>query len=252
MPVAVLLLFAVAFVAGRWIPSARAGSRMAAAVAGEEHVGAISARRATLNGEEVGELLVNGIVALRIRTAAGGTSAYQRAEMVAYRLNAMMADGASPADIRAGRIRGYAAVMLEDTMLLTVDRAHAGLNKTTPYDLAQIWATELRHAYGVEDTAPYAEDEGSGSKGVVWTPEEPYDDKVVPVLSFGRGKRIGAARVNGPSSKVRDVNAVAQIEADFKDFIEIEVYVPVSTEDLDKDLGRVQGVGVTAMGDYRF
>jgi hypothetical protein len=251
-PVSLLFLFLLSFAVGRWLPTLRAERSMGAALAGEEHVGLVSARPVTMNGTEMGEVLVNGIVAIRVRTTAGGTPPYRRAEIVAYRLNAMMADGANPADIRAARLRGYATVMLENTVLITVDREHADLNRTTPFDLAQVWAMELRNAFGVEDTAPPEQGEGSESKGVTWKPAEPYKDKIVPILSLGRGKRVGAARVNGPQSKVRDVNAVAQLETDFKDFVEIEVYVPVSTEDFDKDLGRVQGVGVTGVGDYRF
>ncbi len=216
---------------------------------------------------EAGEVVVNKRVALRIRTRAGGSTPYERAEMVAMRLNAHLMDGEDPADIRGGRQRGYAGVFWGENMVFMVDREQAELNRTTPYALARTWADQLRSAFGVRNTVSTeakvppkeepvkkktAKEQPTGSRGVQWKPEETYEDKIVPVISVGRGIRGGAARVNGPRSKVKQVQAVAQIEADFKDFLEIEIYVPVSTTRLKDDLGRVQGVGVTGLGDYRF
>ncbi len=84
-----------------------------------------------------------------------------------------------------------------------------------------------------------------------WQPSEPYKDKIVPIISIGEGKRIGVARINGPSSKVAQVQAVAQLETSYKDMLDIEIYVPISTKVPGRTLSRIQGVGVTGVGDLR-
>ena len=265
--IVVSVLFVGAFGLGYWALPRVSGhsipSAMAEANVGESEAQGVdtwalhqrsataSARKALLNGEEVGEVLVEGRVSLRIRTVAAGKSPYQRAEVMAYRLNTIVNDGGNPADIRAGRMEGYAAVMWGDQILLTVDGEQARLTGLTPYGLAQAWAADLRAAYGVEDVTE-AKGPASEAKGVAWRPAEPYDDRYVPIVSLGRGTRVGAARINGPRSQLQKVSAVAQLEAKYSKFVEIEAYVPVSTEDLKHDLGRVQGVGVTGVGDFRF
>ena len=60
---------------------------------------------------------------------------------------------------------------------------------------------------------------------------------------------MGVARVNGPRSKVKLVQAVAQIETHFKDFVEIDVYLPISTNVPGEKLDIVKGAAVTGLGD---
>ena len=84
-----------------------------------------------------------------------------------------------------------------------------------------------------------------------WVPEEPYEDKYVPILSILRGVRVGVARVNGPRSKVAMTQAVGQLELKFRDVLDIEVYIPISTKEPGKTLARVQSVGVTGLGDLK-
>jgi len=84
-----------------------------------------------------------------------------------------------------------------------------------------------------------------------WQPEESYKDKIVPIVSFGEGAHLGIARVNGPQSAVDQVQAVAQLDTSYKDYVDIEIYVPISTKVPGQTLSRVQGVGVTGVGDLR-
>ena len=42
-----------------------------------------------------------------------------------------------------------------------------------------------------------------------------YATKVVPIVSVGTGKYIGAVQVIGPSAQVEKVKAVAQLEGEF-------------------------------------
>lgn len=72
--------------------------------------------------------------------------------------------------------------------------------------------------------------------------------KVVPIVSLGQGKYIGAVQVSGPAHLVEKVKAVAQIETDFKSF-RIKALVPVESTDVVKDLKRVSGVGISALVD---
>jgi len=84
-----------------------------------------------------------------------------------------------------------------------------------------------------------------------WVPPEPYDQKNVPILSVGEGIRVGMAQVKGPKSRVDQVKAVALLETHFKNTLEIEIYVPISTSVPGKTLARVQGVGVVGVAMFQ-
>jgi len=112
---------------------------------------------------------------------------------------------------------------------------------------------EVAEAEPSEEQPPAGEEETEEPTVAVeeWQPEEPYKDKIVPIVSFGEGARLGIARVNGPQSAVDQVQAVAQLETSYKDYVDIEIYVPISTKVPGRILDRVQGVGVTGVGDLR-
>lgn len=76
--------------------------------------------------------------------------------------------------------------------------------------------------------------------------------KVVPILSIGSGKYVGAAQVSGPAHLVEKVKAVGQLEADMsaKTF-RIKALVPIESKDVLKDIKRVSGVGVSAVIDVK-
>ncbi len=76
--------------------------------------------------------------------------------------------------------------------------------------------------------------------------------KVVPIVSIGSGTHIGAAQVAGPSDgQIGETKAVAQVEATFKDRLRIKILVPIDSENPLQRFRRVQGVGVSAIIDYR-
>ena len=112
---------------------------------------------------------------------------------------------------------------------------------------------ETAEAEPGEEQPPAGDEEAEEPTVAVeeWQPEEPYKDKIVPIVSFGEGARLGIARVNGPQSAVDQVQAVAQLETSYKDYVDIEIYVPISTKVPGRTLDRVQGVGVTGVGDLR-
>ena len=76
--------------------------------------------------------------------------------------------------------------------------------------------------------------------------------KVVPIVSFGTGTRIGAAQVSGPKGDAVDsTKAVAQLEATFQNRLRVKILVPIDSENPLQRFKRVQGVGVSAIIDVR-
>lgn len=76
--------------------------------------------------------------------------------------------------------------------------------------------------------------------------------KVVPIVSLGTGTRIGAAQIAGPKGDaVNSTKAVAQIETAFKDRLRVKILVPIDSENPLQRFRRVQGVGVSAIIDYK-
>jgi len=76
--------------------------------------------------------------------------------------------------------------------------------------------------------------------------------KVVPIVTVGSGTFAGAVQVSGPAAEIEQVEAVAQLEGDFKDgAFRIRALVPVNTKNpVDiKNIDRIEGVGVTALVD---
>jgi len=203
-----------------------------------------TARTRTYGDREEGEVVVNGAVVMRIRSAAGGYSATQRAEQVADRLNRSFAAGITWKDFRVGEMNRETAVLdSRGELIATADRFHAQANGTTPFLLARAWDTNLVQALGgeVPRDAPTA-----AASEVSW---EAQDNKVVPIFSIGTpGISIGAARVSGPKVEVSRVKAVAQVEAEFQNVLRAHVFVPVSS--ISTKLDRVQGVSVSALIDY--
>jgi len=259
-----LVLAGVAFRAGQHLRSAAGGDSGVAYAddAAEPAAGPVTVeyREATIEGEPTGEVVMDGQVVARIRLAAGGLSAKERAMVVAERIRAWLADGGKAEELVAAEVEsGGAAVTAGDRIIVTVTAADAAKAGEAALPLAQDWRDNIAVALGGEPTGevvevvvvPPAETEEEQVAPEEWVPEEEYTDKIVPILSVLQGVRIGAARVNGPASKVDQVKAVAQLETDFKRILEIDVYVPITTETPGRVLDRVQGVGVTALGDYR-
>ncbi len=204
----------------------------------------VDSRAVMLHGADVGEVVMGETVLLRIRTAAGGYSSAQRAVIVADRLQQIIGSGVQPGEVYAGMVDGSAAVLAGGELIVTADRAHARINGTTPGQLATTWASNIASALGGEP--------GESQLSVsVWRPTEPYGDKDVPIISLGRGIRVGVARVSGPESKLGLVKAVAQIESRLARFGDVEIYVPISTEVPGKTIDRINECAVVGLADLK-
>jgi len=107
----------------------------------------VTAREATINGVKVGEVLVNGEVAMRLRTTYEDLPPLQRAERAAARLRKALTAGFRPADIRAAKLAdGKMALAVKEQAICIADEAQARMLNTTPTALAKGWASSLKKA----------------------------------------------------------------------------------------------------------
>jgi len=209
-------------------------------------------REATIEGQAVGEVLIDGQVVARICTGAAGFASGERAMVVAKRLRDWTLSGANPDELTAMEGADDGAVVIAgDRIIVTITGEDGAASDATPMELAWMWRNNIAAALGGEPVLAEQEEVTEEVVAAEWVAEEPYKDKIVPIVSVLEGVRIGAARVNGPESKVDLVQAVGQLETHFRDVLEIDIYVPITTEKPGQTLHRVQGVGVTALGDYR-
>jgi hypothetical protein len=77
--------------------------------------------------------------------------------------------------------------------------------------------------------------------------------KVVPILSIGDSGYIGAVQVTGPKAAVQKVQAVAQLEGRFRAIggVRLRALVPISTKTPHKGIDRIEGVGISAIVDFK-
>jgi hypothetical protein len=215
----------------------------------------VADRANTINGNTVGEVLIDGDIVIRMRTSAGGFSAPERAMIIAQRIQNWVSGQYSPYDlaVREGRY-GAAELRAAGDLIVDVNPAEANALGSTATGLANAWRSNVQMALGVEPMPGTPVVDGGGGTGTPATgdsgqqpvQEIDYGNKIVPILSVGGSTAIGGARVNGPEFKLDDVVACTQVEMRFQDFLEIDIYVPVRTRG---GLDRVQQVGVTGLGD---
>lgn len=194
----------------------------------------VMAREVIIAGQQAGEVLVGGQVVFRIRTSAGGLTPYQRAQMAAQRIQSLMGDSLQPEDVTMRRINGRDVVTAEGQVIVTADRAEARLNGTTTSALASMWAQRLSNAVGGDPVS-----------------STPVGQKIVPIISIGKGTRVGGALVAGSKSRLSQVVAVAQIEGTFGGSVRVRALVPVSTENVVSNIRRVPETAVIGLVDIK-
>ena len=202
----------------------------------------VTSRAATINNMQVGEVLVDGEVVLRIREAAGGYTPLQRAGVVANRLQSAFARGLTVNDVMVGRLNNQAVLMMGEELLVTADRNEARINNSTPVGLAVAWRQNMVAAL-TPGTGPVVA--GTQESWPAWTNP---DTKVVPIIELGTQVSLGFAQVTGPSERIGRVQSVVQLSAVFERSARILAFVPSSEL---AGLNRVQGVAVTALLQYQ-
>jgi hypothetical protein len=210
----------------------------------------VTSRSSRIGGDTVGEVLVNGRVALRIREPAGGLTPAERAEIVARRMQMMANDGALDAgNLTVRQVQGVAGVYSDERLVVTADRRHAAANATSPLRLADRWQENL--AAALDGRAPsYRRDTVSRRQRPIIAPE--LATKIVPIVTIGSAGSVGAAQVSGPENRVREVRAVVSLATDYRDRARIRLLVPIHTENVVSDLRRVPQVAVTGVAGLRF
>ncbi len=94
-----------------------------------------------------GDVLVGDEVVLRIRFPAGGYTVEQRADQVMLRINNLLgARPFSPSDVKVAQQNGEWVVLIGNELIITADSATAQYNHSTPQQLAEMWAQNLRIA----------------------------------------------------------------------------------------------------------
>ena len=222
------------------------------------------ARRLGDEPDSPAQVLLNGQHLFTIETRAGDHTPFERAQIAAQRLNDAISKGAKPEEFRADVVEGLNVVLFRDQVIVTVDEEQAKRVGRTRAEVAEAWAAAIREALAQcmgqkpkpeEGAGQQAEQQaGQQAKGgqvETWKPPEPYNKKLMPIVSVGEGIQVGVAQVQGPKSRLARTQAVALLETHFKKVLEIDIYVPVTTKRPGRILDRVQGVGVVAVGKYK-
>jgi hypothetical protein len=90
-------------------------------------------------------VFVGGTVILRVQVGGRGMTPAQRAEEIQARLNQLLGAGPIAAtDITVEPFGNEAAVRVKGKLLFTADWATARFNHSTPMDLANRWAENMR------------------------------------------------------------------------------------------------------------
>lgn len=189
----------------------------------------VTSKERSVAGKPEGEVLLGDTVVTRIRSAAGGKSAPQRAATAASRLSdALRTGNPTPEDFRVAQMNGQYVVKAGDELIVTADSYHARVNGTTPLQLATQWRNNLANAYRLEQAQPIG--------------------KICPIVSIGKGARIGVAHLTGPRSQVHKAAFVGQLETSFQKSVRIRIFVPIKAKD---GVDRVPEVNVNAYADLK-
>jgi hypothetical protein len=230
----------------RWQTTLASGLVLLVILAAASLVLAATARahRATADGKDVGEVLLDDKVVIRFNVDAGDQSPAQRAEAVANRLNNALQNDAGWQQFTVQATNGGNGVYAGNKLIAMATRDDAQAAGTNTRDLAFDWRDNIITTLGGKVPSRGGQEGDYDS----W---EGAKQKWVPILDVtNNGIRVGAAQVAGPAEKVEQVKAVALLGLNFKGTARIKVYVPI--DDLSvSNFNRVQGVSVWAIGDLK-
>jgi hypothetical protein len=95
----------------------------------------------------VEDIIVGGVLVLRVRAGGDGLSAAQRGVLLHQRItNALSIGPVTPEQITMRVIKGDPAIYVRDVLIITVVPEDARLNGMTREALASLWLQNLRRA----------------------------------------------------------------------------------------------------------
>jgi len=133
----------------------------------------------------IAEVICGGQVAFRIRAPLGHWTVFARGREVVRRLRGTRWCPQMVHSVRPGEVNGYPVVLVQDSVLVTVDSITAGVNSSAPEDLASCWAGNLR-------VALRGEPEKCGSE-----PEEQEKEPISMVASWYGERFAGQSTASG-------------------------------------------------------
>jgi len=204
----------------------------------------VEARKTTVGGNDIGEVLVDGKVVFRYLTAPQGLTPQDRANIASQKLRDTLAADSDWKQFTVKPSAGGQGIYGKQGLVALVSNDDAqAAGGGSAQNLAMDWRDNLVFALGGDPPL-------RGEQGYypAW---EGAKQKWVPILDVDNsGLRIGAAQVAGPEVQVDKCKAVAQLGLNFKGTARVKVYVPITSYNVFK-LDRVQGVSVWATGDLK-
>jgi hypothetical protein len=135
----------------------------AALLAAAFSTASVSFRSAERGSTRVAEVLIGERIVIVLRTDAGGHSALERAEIVASRLRAALADRFAASDVRVSTIASGHGLFIGDRLVVAIYQEEAAAHGADTEALAALWRDNILLALGLEaapeSVAPPAERE---------------------------------------------------------------------------------------------
>lgn len=114
---------------------------------------AVTARCLSVDGRQIGEVLIGGQVILRIRAPLGTYTVEERTEAVASRLRTALADGVMPYHFGLDYCERAVTLTAGGKHVVVVDRATAAAAGGDPLSIGVTWLKNLRRALGWDPLA---------------------------------------------------------------------------------------------------
>jgi hypothetical protein len=127
----------------------------AALLAAAFSTASVSFRSAQRDSTRVAEVLIGERIVIVLRTDAGGHSALERAEIIASRLRAALADQFAASDVRVSTIASGHGLFIGDRLVVAVYEEEAAAHGADTEALAALWRDNVLLALGLE-AAPEA------------------------------------------------------------------------------------------------
>ena len=95
--------------------------------------------------QDGGGVIIGQQLVLRIRFPAGGYSVKERTDLVTERINEVLGSRAfKPSDVTVAVQNKEYVILIGGNLIITADKQTADFNSSTPEQLANMWADNLR------------------------------------------------------------------------------------------------------------